>query len=431
MGEQVLLIGSGGREHALAWKLAQSEQVSHIYCAPGNGGTEIQKKCQNISIKPDDIEAILDWLKTNTVDLVVVGPELPLSLGLVDEVQKLNIPVFGPIKHAAQLETSKVYAKRFMQQNNLPTAKFEVFTNQQAAYDFCKNNDWARVLKLDGLAGGKGVYVCETLSDCETALTALYASDSETTVLLEEKLTGPEASLFLICDGKTIMPLQLAQDYKRRFDKDKGPNTGGMGSYSPVDWVVPYQDCIQKDIITPIEIALAKLSHKFCGLLFVGLLFHNENPYILEFNARFGDPETQSILPGLECDFYELLFQAATHNLEQYLEEARPYFNQNSHVCVNIIHNEYPVKSSTGNPIVISTLPENTVVFQAGTQYKNGQLETNGGRILNVVSSGSTKEEAISLAYKAIKQISFEQMDYRTDIGTTYGVATTKEFLNV
>lgn len=426
MAKQVLLIGSGGREHALAWKLAQSMQVSKVFCAPGNGGTATESKCENLAIKADDIPAILNWLKQNKTDLVVVGPELPLSLGLVDEIQKLSIPVFGPVKNSAELETSKAYAKQFMNQHNLPTAKFETFSSHSEALAFCQQNDWARVIKLDGLAAGKGVFVCDSMQECIDALAQIYENNPAEKILIEERLTGPEVSLFLLCDGKSVYPMPLAQDYKRRFEHNKGPNTGGMGSFSPVRWAQPYEAKIQQDIIAPLEIALQKLPTAFCGLLFVGILIHQEKnqkekPYILEFNVRFGDPETQSILPRLNSDFYELLYHTATGSLKQYITTNPVTWSDTYSVCVNLVHNEYPQKSGKGEVITIGKLRETVKIFHAGTELNQNGLVTNGGRILSVVATTENNELSVLQAYEAIhEQIQFNNMAYRNDIATVY-----------
>lgn len=414
--KSVLVVGSGGREHALCWKLAQSPHVGTIYCAPGNGGTASTDKTQNVALSVSDFEALAQFALAHQVDLAVIGPDNPLAEGIVDVFEAKGILTFGPNQHAAQLESSKAFAKCFMRDNQLPTARFEVFTQREEALAFCAANEWARVIKVDGLALGKGVFVCDTLEDCEAALSEIYDANrfgaSATQILVEERLYGPEISLLMLCDGERLVPLAPSQDYKRRFEGNQGPNTGGMGVFSPVPLYDSLQAQIQTDIIAPLEAALAQAPFTFRGLLYAGLLVHNGSPSILEFNARFGDPETQCLMPRLESDLYDLLSASARGDLSN----IQTQWTSEASVCVVACAKAYPESSSKDKAITLGTLPEGVTVFHAGTTRQNGQLLTNGGRVLNVVGLGKTHEEAAQKAYFALQSISFEDMAYRTDI---------------
>ncbi len=416
MQQKILVVGSGGREHALCWKLAQSNKVAQIFCAPGNGGTASEQKTENIAIPVSDFNALMAFAKKHSIDLTVIGPDNPLADGIVDAFEAEGLRVFGPRQAAAKLESSKVFAKQFMQQNQLPTARFAVFDTEAPALAFCRENDWARVIKVDGLALGKGVYVCDSVEECEQALKEIFGTGrfgaSASQVVVEERLYGPEISLMVLSDGKTLRPMASSQDYKRRFDGNKGPNTGGMGSYSPAPIYEPYAEAIQQEVIAPLEVALQQAPFEFKGLLYVGVLIHDNKPYILEFNARFGDPETQCLLPRLESDLVDL-FNAC---IDGTLADATMEWTANSAVCVVLTAGSYPESGAKGLPITLKPMPESVVLFHAGTQLQSDQLEAHGGRVLNIVGLGETLEGAASKAYDAIQFVRFDGMAFRRDI---------------
>jgi len=417
MTRQILVIGSGGREHAICWKLAQSAHVDKIYCAPGNGGTAQTAKTENVAIPVMDFKALIAFAKKHKIDMTVVGPDNPLAEGIVDAFEAESLRIFGPTRQAAQLESSKVFAKQFMAQHKLPTARFGVFDTKKTALAFCKANDWARVIKVDGLALGKGVYVCDTLPECETALVEIFQAKRFGTagaqVIIEERLYGPEISLMILSDGKTLLPFASSQDYKRRLDGNKGPNTGGMGAFSPVPCYPDYQWAIHEKILEPLQKALQEADFTYKGVLYAGLLIHDHQPYLLEFNARFGDPETQCLLPRLETDLFEL-FEACIDGM---LDRQQLTWIHETCACVVLVANTYPETGSSGKYITIGKLPEDVTVFHAGTsQNEQGDLLTNGGRILNVVAKGMSSDHAVHQAYEAISHIAFEGMAYRKDI---------------
>ncbi len=422
MPKKVLVIGSGGREHALCWKLSQSANVTEIFCAPGNGGTHNTAKTQNVPLGVSDFDDLIQFAQQHQIDLTVVGPDNPLAEGIVDRFQRAGLKIFGPTQMAARLESSKAFSKSFMKAHGLPTADFEVFDNQAAAWAFCQKTPWARVIKVDGLALGKGVYICDSLEDCKTALSEIFESkrfgDSGAKVIVEERLSGPEVSLMMLCDGQTLLPLSPCQDYKRRFDGNQGPNTGGMGAYSPVPISDNYWQKITTHVITPLERALHSESFTFQGLLYVGLMIHEDRPYILEFNARFGDPETQCLLPRLETDFFTLLESCVDGTLSQ----KKLQWSSGAAVCVVLTAENYPQKSLSPAPLSIGPLPPSVLLFQAGTKVApNSQLTAQGGRILNMVGLGKNQAEAAQNAYQAIHAIHFEGMACRMDIAKDVG----------
>jgi len=415
--KQVLVIGGGGREHALCWKLAQSPQVAKIYCAPGNAGTAQELKTQNVALSVMDFQGLLEFARKNKIDLTIVGPDNPLAEGIVDFFERAGQQIFGPNQEAARLESSKVFAKRFMKANHIPTAKFEVFDSEKKAVAFCHANDWARVIKVDGLALGKGVYVCDSLKDCELALAEIFQAQrfgiSGAEVVIEERLFGPEISLMILSDGKTLLPFTSSQDYKRRFEGNKGPNTGGMGAFSPVPFYPDYERVIQEKILEPLEEALQQADFTFKGVLFAGILIHQQKPYVLEFNARFGDPETQCLLPRLQNDLYELL-QAC---VDSTLNEQELIWDEETRTCLVLVHKHYPESGSKGKYITVGKLADDVLLFHAGTaRDQDGELVTQGGRVLNIVSKGISPDQAILRAYKSISAIGFEGMAFRKDI---------------
>ncbi len=408
----VLVIGGGGREHALVWKIAQSDRVGRVYCAPGNGGTAFESKTENVAIGVGEFEKLSQFAMEKKCELVVIGPDNPLADGIVDHMEQRGLKVFGPRKQSARLEASKSHAKEKMTELGIPTARFEVFKDKLKALEFAKTNDWARVVKDDGLALGKGVVVCDTASEVEAALERMLTPQGDSVVIVEEKLVGEELSLFLIIDGKNSLTLAASQDHKRRLDGDKGPNTGGMGAYSPVPLYEANKKAIDEKVVGPIVKALADGRLNYKGVLFIGIMMADDIPYVLEFNARFGDPETQAILPRLKSDIVPLLLASVEGTLPSVSLEWDSRFS----CCVVACADDYPEGSSKGKPITIGTLPPDTYLFQAGTAVNNEVVTTNGGRVLSIVALDDDPQLAQEKAYQALRNVSFEGMDYRKDI---------------
>ncbi len=429
---KVLVIGSGGREHALTWKLAQSPLISQMFCAPGNAGTALESKAQNIEIQIDDFAKLSQFCINNQIDFTVVGPDNALAAGIVDHFLEKNLKIFGPTKAAAKLEWSKSYAKNFMSKNNIPTAKFASCTNYNEAQQLIEKNSWAQVIKADGLALGKGVYVCNSKQEAQQAIKEIFQENkfgqAGETVILEEKLTGEEISLFILCDGKNYLALAPSQDYKRRFENDKGPNTGGMGAISPPRTYDKYAAVIKETILDPLLKALEEENIHYQGLLYLGILLDQDKetggiqPKVLEFNARFGDPETQAVLLRLESDLLPALWACS----EGKLDEITLNWTKEASCCVVAVNKEYPEKSSSGKPITFSASSKNTnnghnsseklVIFHAGTKLVNNAAVTAGGRVLAISALAPTLEQAANLVYDSLTHIHFESMDYRKDI---------------
>lgn len=416
---KVLIIGGGGREHALAWKLAQSKRVGSIYCAPGNGGTAHADKCRNLAIgtNPADFPEIAAAVKAHHIDFVVVGPDNPLADGLVDYLHTHcpDLKVFGPSKEQAKLEWSKAYAKEVMQKLGIPTARWAEAKTLSEAERLIKENSWARVVKADGLALGKGVFVCDSEAAALQAAATLFGDSQK--VVLEERLSGPELSLLTLVDGKHLATLLPSQDHKRRFDNDLGPNTGGMGAYAPVELFNQNKAAIESQILEPLRKALADGHLDFKGVLFIGILMHEGEgrpaPYVLEFNARFGDPETQTILPLLESDLLEALLACCEGTLDQ----VELSWSSQASCCVIGAYKEYPEKSSRGETIKLSSEVESDqILFQAGTKIEEGRLITAGGRIFACVGLGANMNEARIKAYRLIETIDCANLDWRRDI---------------
>lgn len=404
----VLLIGSGGREHALAWKIIQSEHVTNLTVAPGNAG--LAEIANIVDVKADDIDGILALVQRDGYDFVVVGPEQPLALGLVDALQARGVKVFGPTQAAAQLESSKAFTKDFCDRYNIPTAAYGVFTDIDAAKAYLKTMDAPYVLKADGLAAGKGVVIPETLKEAEAELEDFFSGkfgDASTRVVIEEFMRGPEASFFAICDGTTALPLIAAQDHKRAYDGDTGPNTGGMGAYSPTP--VFTDDVLAETmerIIAPTVYGMAKDGHPFTGVLFAGLMITNEGPKLIEYNVRFGDPECQVIMRRMQSDLMDVLIAAEAGELDRV--EAPAWFND---PVVNVVLAAKGYPGSYDKGTVIEGVPaanarDDVVVFHAGTRRGRncGKLKANGGRVLNVTASGDTLRDAVDLAYRVIDE---------------------------
>ncbi len=415
---KVLVIGSGGREHALVWKLRQSPRVDRVFCAPGNAGISELAEC--LDIKTNDIEGLLNFVKYNWIDLTVVGPEAPLTDGIVDAFVKEDRRIFGPDKAGARLEGSKIFAKDFMRKHGIPTAEYKSFTSYRQAEEYVRLKGAPIVVKADGLAAGKGVIVAETVDEAIDALKLIMKDnafgDAGKKVIVEQCLTGEEASFMVLTDGKTVVPLATSQDHKRIFDCDKGPNTGGMGAYSPAPIITkPMEKDVMKNVVNPMVKGLHRERINYRGVIYVGLMICGGRPYVLEYNCRFGDPEAQPILMRLDCDFLDLLKATA----EGRLKDIKVAWKDEAAVCVVISAKGYPGSYEKG--VKITGLDsfkndKNVVVFHAGTRLNNGEIVTSGGRVLGVTALGIDITTARDNAYKAIKKIHFDGMHYRKDI---------------
>ncbi|AFY70955.1 phosphoribosylamine--glycine ligase [Thalassoporum mexicanum PCC 7367] len=418
---KIIVIGSGGREHALAWQFAQSAQVKQIFCIPGNAGTATIEKCRNVALNQDDFEGILRFAQVQGVQLTVVGPEAPLADGVVDFFQAGEMPIFGPTKQGAQIEASKSWAKDLMVEAGIPTAASEVFTDPIAAREYVQAQGVPIVIKADGLASGKGVTVATTFAEANQAIDEALGGkfgDAGETLLIEECLQGQEASVLAITDGKTIRALLPAQDHKRIGVGDTGPNTGGMGAYAPAPIVTPeIQRKIQTQVLEPAIAALQKRKIDYCGCLYAGLMITPAGePKVIEFNCRFGDPETQVILPLLETPLADLMLACIEKRLEQM---PAIEWKDGAAVCVVLASGGYPGKYETGKPITgIGKAKEHgAIVFHAGTKLKTSTLVTAGGRVLGVTAIGESIQAAIDNAYVSLAYINFEGATYRHDIG--------------
>ena len=422
----VLVIGGGGREHALAWKIAQSNKVQKVFVAPGNGGTARDKRLDNIDIT--DVKALREFAQTSGVELTVVGPETPLAAGVVDEFRAHGMRIFGPTKAAAQLESSKAFSKAFMKRHNIPTAEYETFTDAQAAHDYVNAKGAPIVVKADGLAAGKGVVVAMTAAEAHEAIdfmlldNKLGVSHNEggARVVIEEFLQGEEASFIVMCDGKTVLPLATSQDHKRLLDADQGPNTGGMGAYSPAPVVTPEVHArAMREIILPTIKGMEKDGIPFTGFLYAGLMIDPQGQVkTLEFNCRMGDPETQPIMARLKTDLVDVLMAATATNAETRFDDFELEWDRRTAIGVVLAAHGYPMSPRKGD--AITGLPQDTddvVVFHAGTQMKDGQVVTSGGRVLCVTALGGTLKLAQQQAYDTIQGIHFDGVQYRTDIG--------------
>jgi phosphoribosylamine--glycine ligase len=410
----VLVVGSGGREHALGWKLSQSRNVGRIYHAPGNGGTT-----NNVEIQVEDVEKLAKFAFEKRC-LTVVGPEVPLSLGIVNEFTKHGLRIFGPTKNAAQLESSKVWAKNFMRRNQILTARFEIFDNAKEAREYVKSVDFPLVVKADGLAAGKGVIVCNSTTDALSAIDKMFVEksfgDASSKIIIEERIDGVEASYIALSDGNTAIPMATSQDHKRIYDDDKGPNTGGMGAYSPTPVIDDsLAEEIQKNVINRTISSMKNEGAEFKGFLYAGVMIKNRKPYVLEFNARMGDPECQPIMMRLDSD----LFDYVNAGIDGTLSKLPPMqWKKQSAVCVVLASKGYPNSYQKNEEITGLELEDkNSFVFHAGTKLENGKILTNGGRVLGVTALGDTLKSAISHAYSRTEKISWKSKYYRTDIG--------------
>ena len=415
---RVLVIGSGGREHALVWKLAQSKKVDKIFCAPGNPGTA--QHGENVDVKADNIVGLLHLVKQEKIDLTVVGPEDPLSMGIVDRFEERANRIFGPTQRAARLESSKSFTHRICRQHAIPAADFGAFTDPAVVLQYVESNGVPIVIKADGLAKGKGVYVCQTMEEAQAAIDDIMVKrvfgEAGAEVVVEEFLTGEEASILVFTDGRNIYPMESAQDHKPALDGDKGPNTGGMGAYSPAPIVTEkMQTTIERDILVPTVHAMNTEECPYKGILYAGLMIDDGEPKILEFNVRFGDPETQPIMMRLKSDLVEVLEAVIDGTLDEVTMEWDP----RPTVCVVMASGGYPGSYEKGK--LITGLDEaakldDVVVFHAGTSERDAKVYTNGGRVLGVTALGDTIRAAKERAYEAVKLIDFEGAHYRTDI---------------
>ena len=417
---KILIVGSGGREHALAWKAKHNQSVTEIYVAPGNGGTANEDGVTNVEIASDDINGLSKFAQVNEIDLTIVGPELPLVKGITDKFESLNLNCFGPSRKAAQLEGSKKFMKDFLSRHGIPTAIYESFSHLESAIKYLKKLSIPIVIKADGLAAGKGVTVAQTYTEAEKAVRACLEErsfgEAGNKVVIEEFLQGEEASFIVLTDGKTVLPLASSQDHKTRDDQDKGPNTGGMGAYSPAPVITTeIHKKILDQVIMPTIKGLAKEGITYCGFLYAGLMIDNkQNIKVLEFNCRFGDPETQPILMRLDSDLVELCYKASKKELKQ----IKLKWNSKVSLGVVMASGGYPQEYEKGHPI--EGLPpenENLKVFHAGTLAENKLIKTDGGRVLCVTALGKNISEAQLNAYNYVKQIKWKDCFYRTDIG--------------
>ena len=415
----VLIIGSGGREHALAWKVAQSAKVDTVFVAPGNAGIALEDKVQTVAIGGEDIQSLITFAKDNNVELTIVGPEAPLVIGVVDAFTEAGLKCFGPTKGAAQLEGSKAFTKDFLARHNIPTAAYQNFTEIEPAKAYVREMGTPIVIKADGLAAGKGVIIAQTIEQADEAIDDMLADnkfgDAGHRVVIEEFLQGEEASFIVMVDGKNILPLATSQDHKARDNGDTGPNTGGMGAYSPAPVVTPeMHDRIMQQVIIPTVEGMAAEGHPYTGFLYAGVMIDaNGVPKVLEYNCRFGDPETQPIMSRLQSDLAELCLAA----LDGKLDTATAEWDSRAAVGVVMAAGGYPESYNKGDVIHGLDSVSGAKVFHAGTAEKEGQIVTNGGRVLCVVALGDTVTEAQAKAYAGVKQISWDNVYYRTDIG--------------
>lgn len=420
---RILVIGSGGREHALVWKIAQSKLADKVFCAPGNGGISQQAEC--IDIKAEDIPGLLEFSRKEKIDLTVVGPEAPLAVGIVNEFSKYGLKIFGPNKKASQLEASKVFAKELMAKYKVPTADFKVFDNADEAKKYIEKIGTPCVVKADGLAQGKGVIVTKTINEAKDAVKSIMEDkvfgDAGNRVIIEDCLEGQEVSIIVITDSREVIPLASSQDHKRIFDNDLGPNTGGMGAYSPAPVVTPtlFKEILDKVIYRTID-GLTKEGIGYKGVLYAGIMLTRDGPRVLEFNVRFGDPETQAILPRLKSDLLEVILAASGENLSRISKTGGLLWDSRACVCVVCASGGYPDKYEKDKEIFgLDGLnyKEDVVVFHAGTKKLPDKYITNSGRVLGVTGLGDTIKEARDNTYQAVEKIYFEKMHYRKDIG--------------
>ncbi len=416
---KVLVVGSGGREHAIVWALSKSPRVTELYCAPGNAGIAQQATC--VPIGATDVDAMVSWAKENKMDFVVVAPDDPLALGMVDALEQAGIPAFGPRKNAAVIEASKAFSKELMRKYHIPTAKYATFTDMDEAIAYIHAEGAPIVVKADGLALGKGVTVAATEEEAVAAVKEMMEGNkfgaSGSTVVIEECMTGPEVTVLCFADGEHISPMPSSQDHKRAYDGNQGPNTGGMGAISPVACYTPdiARRCVE-EIFEPTMAAMKAEGRPFQGVIYFGLMLTEEGPKVVEYNARFGDPECQALLMRLDTDLLEILEACVKGTLDQL--DIR--WKDEAACCLVLASGGYPLAYEKGKPITGLDQVQNAVVFHAGTAEKDGQIVTNGGRVLGVTALGKGLDKAIQNAYDAAKPIQFDQMHFRTDIGHAF-----------
>ena len=416
---KVLIIGSGGREHALAWQCAQFDEVEHVFVAPGNAGSALENKTSNIQIDSEDIPGLIKFAQSESIDITIVGPEAPLVLGIADKFNDQGLSIFGPSKLASQLEGSKAFCKDFLARNNIPTAYYEVFTTTAPAIEYVKNKGLPIVIKADGLAAGKGVIIANTLIEATRAINDMLEGnrfgEAGSSVVIEEFLRGEEASFIVMVDGNNILPMATSQDHKARDDNDLGPNTGGMGAYSPAPVVseVVFKDAMER-VIKPTVSAMKKEGMPYTGFLYAGLMIdHNEEVKVLEYNCRFGDPETQPIMMRLKTNLAELCLAATRGKLDQ--EQAE--WSHKTALGVVMAAKGYPDSYQKGDVITLPDASSDSKVFHAGTKLEDVNILSNGGRVLCATSLGVDLEEAQKGAYQLVKKVSWDGSYYRTDIG--------------
>ncbi len=416
---KVLVIGAGGREHALAWQCAKFETVKEVFVAPGNAGTELEDKLTNINIGAEDIEGLIKFAQDNQVDITIVGPEAPLVIGVVDKFEAQGLAIFGPTQGASQLEGSKAFCKHFLERNNIPTAYYNVFTEVEPAVRYVEEKGVPIVIKADGLAAGKGVIIANTQTEATSAINDMLKGnrfgEAGSRVVIEEFLVGEEASFIVMVDGKNILPMATSQDHKARDNGDKGPNTGGMGAYSPAPIVTDeiFQAVIDK-VIRPTVDGMASEGNAYTGFLYAGLMIDQNNNFkVLEYNCRFGDPETQPIMMRLKSNLAELCLLATKGKLD----EASIMWDERSAMGVVLAANGYPDAYPSGEVIGLPQDSAEAKVFHAGTKMNNGSVITSGGRVLCATALGADTREAQDNAYALLKKINWPSAYYRTDIG--------------
>ena len=415
---KVLVVGGGGREHAICWKLSQSPHVTRLYCAPGNGGIESIAQC--VPIAATDVDGMVKWAKSHAMDFVVVAPDDPLALGMVDAMEAAGIPAFGPTADAAIIEASKIFSKNLMKKYNIPTAKYETFTDMDAALAYVEAQGAPIVVKADGLALGKGVIVAQTVEEAKEAVRSMMSDhrfgEAGAKVVIEECMTGPEVTVLAFCDGEHILCMPSSQDHKRAYDDNQGPNTGGMGAISPSpNYTAAVAIQCMRDIFLPTVAALKAEGRPFKGVIYFGLMITPEGPKVVEYNARFGDPECQAVLSLLDSDLMEIFAACREGQLNKMDIRWKP----GAACCLVLASGGYPGSYQKGYPITgLDEAGETAVVFHAGTKLNdNGDIVTNGGRVLGVTAVGDNLDEAIDGANAAAKHIHFQDMHFRTDIG--------------
>ncbi len=416
---KILVVGGGGREHAIIWKIKQSPLVDKIYCAPGNAGISELAECVPIGVM--EFNKLIDFVKENNIDYTIIGMDDPLAGGIVDAFEREQLKVFGPKQNAAILESSKAFSKNLMKKYNIPTANYETFNSYEAAKEYLEKQSMPIVLKADGLALGKGVLICRTIEEAHQGLKEMMQDhkfgSAGNTVVIEEFLEGPEVSILSFCDGKTIVPMVSAQDHKRAYDNDEGLNTGGMGTFSPSKFYTEQmaEECM-KTIFQPTVDAMIKEDRPFVGIIYFGLMYTKNGMKVIEYNARFGDPETQVILPRLKTDLLQIMLACTNGTLDKLNIE----WYDNAAVCVILASGGYPISYDKGYEI--SGLEEvskkkDTIVFHSGTAKKDEKVVTSGGRVLGITGIGNTIDEAIKTAYESVELVDFNKKHFRTDIG--------------